>query len=118
MTLGPALLGLVLLERLPLSSANPLIVFGRVLFFYYVAHLFLAHLVATLLNFLLYGAKPFLLLAPPSMGGPEKLFPATYGFSLWFAYAVLILVVVLLYPACLWFSRLKQRRRGWWLSYL
>ena len=23
-----------------------------------------------------------------------------------------------LYPACLWFSRVKARRRDWWLSYL
>jgi hypothetical protein len=29
-----------------------------------------------------------------------------------------MLVVVLMYPACVWFARLKQRRGGWWLSYL
>jgi hypothetical protein len=31
---------------------------------------------------------------------------------------VWIVVVVAVYPACLWFSRIKERRRDWWLGYL
>jgi ABC-type spermidine/putrescine transport system permease subunit I len=34
------------------------------------------------------------------------------------SYAVWVVVLLLLYPACLWFARLKQRRRDWWLTYL
>jgi hypothetical protein len=33
-------------------------------------------------------------------------------------YLVWIAAVAILYPICLWFSRLKQRRREWWISYL
>jgi len=33
-------------------------------------------------------------------------------------YALWLVVVAALFPACLWFSRLKQRRRSWWLGYL
>ena len=118
MTLGPALLALAWLERFHFAPTNPLIVFGRVPFFYYVAHLTLAHVLAIVMNVARYGWRPILLIAPPSMGTPSKFFPADYGYPLWTAYAAWIVVLVALYPACLWFSRLKQRRHDWWLSYL
>ena len=118
MTLGPALAVLGWLERFHFSFTNPLIVFGRVPFFYYGAHLLVAHLVAIAMNFLRYGPTSFLLIAPPSMGSPKELFPPDYGFPLWTVYAVWVVVLLLLYPACRWFARLKQRRHDWWLSYL
>jgi hypothetical protein len=118
MTLGPAITFMAWLDRLHFSFTNPLIVFGRVPFFYYIAHLLAAHLIAVAMNFIRYGRAPFLLLPPSSMGSPGKLFPPDYGFPLWTVYAVWIAVLMLLYPACLWFARLKQRHRGWWLSYL
>jgi hypothetical protein len=118
MTLGPALVVMAWLEKFNLHFTNPLIVFGRVPLFYYVAHLFLAHLIEIVLNLVRYGPKPFLLLAPPSMGSPSGLFPLGYGFPLWTVYAVWIVVLLVLYPACLWFARLKRRRHDWWLTYL
>jgi len=118
MTLGPALVAMAWLERFQFRSTNPLVVFGRVPFFYYVAHMFLAHAIAIAMNYARYGAHQFLWIAPPSMGSPSNLFPANYGFSLWAVYAVWIVVLALLYPACLWFARLKQRRHDWWLTYL
>ncbi len=118
MTLGPAFIALSRLDRLRFSSKNPIIVFGRVPFFYYAAHLVVIHLGAIALNFLRYGRTPFLLLPAPSMGGPANLFPADYGFGLWVVYAFWVATLAVLYPVCLWFSRLKQRRRDWWLSYL
>jgi uncharacterized membrane protein len=118
MTLGPALIALAWLERFRFRSTNPLVVFGRVPFLYYVAHLALAHFIAIVMNFVRYGWKPFLLLAPPSMGSPSHLFPPNYGYPLWAVYAVWIALLIVLYPLCLWFSRLKQGRHDWWLSYL
>jgi uncharacterized membrane protein len=118
MTLGPALIALAWLDRLKFSFANPLIVFGRVPFFYYGAHLLVAHLIAVAMNFVRYGRTPFLLIPPPSMGGQSDLFPPNYGFPLWTVYAVWITVLLLLYPACFWYARLKQRRHDWWLTYL
>jgi uncharacterized membrane protein len=118
MTLGPALVVMAWLEKFNFHSTNPLLVFGRVPFFYYGGHLFLAHLIAIGMNFVRYGAKPFLLIGPPSTGSPSNLFPADYGFPLWTVYAVWVVVLLLLYPACLWFARLKQRRHDWWLTYL
>lgn len=118
MTLGPALFAMAFLEKYDFKFTNPLIVFGRVPFLYYGTHLFLAHLIEIVMNFVRYGAKPFLLLAPPSMGSPAELFPPDFGFPLWTVYAVWIVVLVMLYPMCLWFARLKQRRHDWWLTYL
>ena len=54
----------------------------------------------------------------PSIGGDAKLYPPDFGYSLPVVYAVWLSVVVLLYPLCLWFARLKERRDDWWLSYL
>ena len=118
MTLGPALVVMAWLENFHFHSTNPLIVFGRVPFFYYGAHLLLAHLIEIGMNFVRYGAKSFLLIAPPSMGSSSDLFPVDYGFPLWTVFAVWIVVLLLLYPACLWFARLKQHRHDWWLTYL
>jgi uncharacterized membrane protein len=118
MTLGPAMVVMAWLETFHFDFTNPLIVFGRVPFFYYGAHLLLAHLIEIGMNFVRFGAKSFLLIAPPSMGSSNELFPVDYGFPLWTVYAVWVVVLLLLYPACLWFARLKQRRHDWWLTYL
>ena len=86
MTLGPAMVVMAWLEKFHFDFTNPLIVFGRVPFFYYGAHLLLAHLIAIGMNFVRYGAKSFLLIAPPSMGSSSELFPVDYGFPLWTVY--------------------------------
>ncbi|HTZ60766.1 MAG TPA: heparan-alpha-glucosaminide N-acetyltransferase domain-containing protein [Acidobacteriaceae bacterium] len=118
MTIGPTLLGLAALEHISLSKRNPLIVFGRVPLFYYVAHLGLAHLIALAMNAIRYGWKPFVFEAPPSMGGARQLFPGNYGYPLWVVFVVWGLVIAMLYPVCRWYAELKQRRKDWWLSYL
>lgn len=70
------------------------------------------------MGLLRYGRASFLLLPAPSMGGPRQMFPPGYGYDLWVVYVVWLAVIVMLYPACGWFARLKQRRRDWWLGYL
>ncbi len=91
MTLGPAFLVWAWLDRLSLSRTNPLIVFGRVPLFYFVVHFYLIHLLRL---------------------------PLKSGVGLGAVYAVWIGIVIVMYPLCLWYSRLKERRRDWWLSYL
>ncbi|HEY1422579.1 MAG TPA: hypothetical protein VGF20_03935 [Candidatus Acidoferrum sp.] len=119
MTLGPALVALAFFDRVKLSPAHPVIVFGRVPFFFFLFHFALAHLSAVVLGAVRYGPQHFLLLPPPSIGGPGELFPANYGFSLPVVYIVWLNVVAISYPLCRWYGNLKQRRRDlWWLSYL
>ena len=119
MTLGPALIALAWLDRRAYSSSNPLIVFGRVPFFFFLFHMALAHVLAVILSAFRYGPHRFLLLPPPSLGGSREIFPAGYGFSLPAVYAVWLAVILLSYPICRWYAGLKNRRRDlWWLSYL
>lgn len=118
MTLGPAIAFLGWTDGVRPGDRNPLVVFGRVPLFYFVLHLPLIHAVAIGLTWLRYGAQSFLFMPPPTLGTPRDLFPPDYGWSLGVTYAVWIAVVMALYPICLWLSRVKQRRRDWWLSYL
>src|SRR5215510_2580276 len=118
MTLGPALIIMSWLDRRQLSSANPLIVFGRVPFFFFLGHLALIHIVTILLNLLRYGRAGFLLLPAPSLGGPREMFPSNYGFNLGVTHIAWFAVVALMYPVCRWYAGVKQRRHDWWLSYL
>jgi uncharacterized membrane protein len=120
MTLGPGLLVLAYLDRRKFNLSNPLIVFGRVPMFYFVLHFYLIHILVVIAAFLRYGASAshFIFNPVPSMTGPRELFPANFGYSLWVAYGVWVLTVVLLYPICRWFAGVKGRRRDWWLSYL
>jgi uncharacterized membrane protein len=112
MTLGPALIVLGLFEHARGQIAQWITVFGRVPFLYYVAHIFLIHMLAVVFAQWAYGDASWLLGRFP----PQK--PAGYGLPLPGVYAVWLLVVVALYPMCRWFAALKQRRREWWLSYL
>src|SRR5215467_5163769 len=119
MTLGPALVALAFLDRRTFSPANPLLIFGRVPFFFFLFHLALAHGFAVLVPALRYGWHSFLLLPPPSLGGPREAFPPDYGRSLPVVYLIWIAVVAISYPICRWYADLKNRRRDlWWLSYL
>jgi uncharacterized membrane protein len=119
MTLGPMIALLGLMGRVRPGDRHPLLVFGRVPLLYFVLHIPLAHLIAVALNAMRYGNAPFLWMAPPTLGSSRQMFPPDFGWDLWVGYAVTTLVVLILYPVCLWFSRLKESRRGqWWVSYL
>jgi uncharacterized membrane protein len=118
MTLGPALLLIAFFDRLTFSKTNPLIVFGRVPLFYFLLHFLLIHVLTIPFARVHYGRAAFLLNPTPNMGGPANLYPPGYGYPLWVVYAVWVSVVLVLYPVCLWFARVKARRRDWWLGYL
>jgi uncharacterized membrane protein len=118
MTLGPALMFLSWVDRARPGDRNPLLVFGRTPLLYFVLHLITIHLFAIGLTWLRYGSAPFLWTPPPTLGTPRDVFPADYGWPLWVAYAVTAAVVLTMYPICLWFSRLKARRKNAWLAYL
>jgi uncharacterized membrane protein len=103
MTLGPALILLALFEQLRGALASFLATFGRVPFFYYVVHIYLIHALAVATAFAITGA----LATTPEI-----------NFSLTGVYIVWLMVVVLLYPICRWFSELKEKSSGWWWTYL
>lgn len=113
MTLGPALMALVVIDRVPGPIARFLRPFGQVPLFYYVLHFYLIHALAMLVGWV----QGF----PPSVTAQAfTAFPKQgYGLSLALVYASWALVVVLLYPLCRWFADVKRRNRGaWWTSYV
>ena len=112
MTLGPALLLLAVFADARGRLANWITTFGRAPFLYYVAHLYLIHLLAVVYALAVFGDASVI------TGLRMMTKPPGYGLSLLGNYAVWLLVVVSLYPLCRWFAALKQRRREWWWSYL
>src|SRR5260370_40753836 len=99
------------------KRTNPLLVFGRVPLFYFLGHSYLVHLATVALSFIRSGPPHFGIIPPPTLGTPLKVFPPDFGYGLGTVYLVWIVIVVLMYPACLWFARVKERRRDWWLGY-
>ena len=103
MTLGPALMLLAAFEHARGASARLLGTFGRVPFFYYVVHIYLIHGLAVATGLAMTGT----LTSTPAI-----------GLGLPGVYFVWLLVLVLLYPVCRRFARVKDRSTGRWWSYL
>ncbi|MEP6709730.1 MAG: heparan-alpha-glucosaminide N-acetyltransferase domain-containing protein [Verrucomicrobiota bacterium] len=118
MTLGPVIILLALLDRDLSPIVRPFIVFGRVPLFFYLLHLPLMHGIAVGLSYLKYGRADWLFGGPAGIPVFGAAYPRDYGYSLLVVYLIWIAVVVLLYPLCRWFARVKQERRDVWLSYL
>jgi uncharacterized membrane protein len=110
MTIGPALLALAALARRPLRATNPLVVVGRVPLFFFLTHFLLAHALAFPFAWARYGRVDFLAHPMPSMGGSAELYPPGFGYSLPVVFVVWVIVLLLTWPLCLWFARLKERR--------
>lgn len=112
MTLGPAIMLLAVFEKMHGWMATFFDTIGRVPFFYYIAHIYLVHVVASIVL----AAQGY----PPSLWFvPFFLYPPEWGFSLPVVYVVWIVIVLALYFPCRWFASVKERRRDlWWLGYL
>jgi uncharacterized membrane protein len=115
MTIGPTFLLLAWLEGRRGAALKPLVTFGRVPLFFYLIHLPLIHGLAVLLSYLKYGAADWLFVSPP---WSTEVYPEGYGYSLPVVYAIWALVLVVMWPACEWYARLKRHSHGWFLSYL
>ncbi|MCB9841195.1 MAG: DUF1624 domain-containing protein [Phycisphaeraceae bacterium] len=110
MTLGPALLALVALERHRGPIADNLRTFGRVPLFFYLLHIPLIHISSAILWFALLGVTSGWQLGPP--------FPDGYTPQLWVAYAAWVAVVAFLWWPCRRYERVRTRHRAWWTTYL
>jgi len=116
MTMGPALILLGALEALGNRIAKPVIVFGRVPFFFYIVHLYVIHALA------------MLLLLSQGHDWHEYIFSARgiisgalrdFGLRLEAVYLIWVMMVIILYPACTWYQKVREKHPAWWwLSYL
>jgi len=109
MTLGPALCLLAVLPtiapRLPFVSTV-----GKAPLLFYVLHLFLLRLSSIVVAVARFGGRALALPPGGTGGSPELPLPATY--------AVWLSTLLVLYPVCRWYSRLKATRPRPWMSYL
>lgn len=116
MTMGPALILLALIEPATGRIAKPVIVFGRVPFFFYILHLYAIHALAML--WLAYeGRDPneYIMSAQRIRSGALS----NFGLGLEAVYLLWIIIVVLLYPVCRWYQKYRENHLAkWWLRYL
>lgn len=118
-TLGIVFLLFSIFDRAAEHASTPRLraffdVYGRVPFFFYILHIFLIHTLALVVAAAI--KAPWRFWITPDVVFTSHL--TGWGYSLPIVYVVCIAVVLVLYPACAWFSHLKDRRRDWWLSYL
>lgn len=108
MTLGPALL---LLAFVPtrLRASRFLLVFGQVPLLFYVLHLLLLRYTAIPVAWLRHGANAFRMPPLGTAGSPEL--PLICTFLVW------VTALLILYPLCRRYARLKATHRSAWLRY-
>ncbi len=115
-TLGPAMIFLALSEKMRGKLSQYVIALGRVPMFFYIIHIYFIHslaLIAALATGFSASDMTFTTWVTDSVNLKG------YGFSLGVVYLVWTSVVLLLYPACLWYDRYKTgHKEKWWLSYL
>ena len=115
MTIGPALLLLAWWDNIQNAFTKFVSVYGRVPFFYFVAHLFILHFITMLFYF--YRGHTF----TETMNDQviTKFVKAGEGFSLTIVYVIWLSVVNALYPLCKWYDKYKRdHKEKKWLSYL
>lgn len=116
MTTGPALIFLALAERVKHPVAKPIIVFGRVPFFFYILHLYVIHALAMiLLMYTGHNGNEYILSAEAIRSGRLS----DFGLNLEAVYLIWTLLIILLYPICQWYQTYRESHpfQGW-LRYL
>ena len=116
MTIGPALIFLSASANVQSKFSKPVIVFGKVPFFFYIIHLYFIHALAAV--FLVYQGQnwdAYILSAREITSGRL----GNFGVRLDAVYVIWILVIVMLYPLCRWYQVYKSNHpQKQWLSYL
>ena len=115
MTIGPALLLMAWWDEIQNGFTKIVSVYGRVPFFYFLAHLFLIHLISAVTYFMrghswAEGVNPSAFI---------KFIEPGEGFQLKYVYLVWLAIVIALYPLCKWYDGYKtNHKEKKWLSYL
>ena len=112
--IGIAMILMSLFDRNLGRWSNPLRDFGQAPFFFYILHIPLLHISGIFLALIVFGDAGWLFGAPIGHS-PDGY---SYGSELLPTYIAWILALIVLYYPSRWFSKLKTRRKDWWLSYL
>jgi uncharacterized membrane protein len=111
MTLGPAIVALAWLDRLPGFLASPLATIGRVPLFFFLLQWPVAHGLGVAVAALRGQPVGWLFQFPPFQS------PDGYDNSLATVYLCWVIAIAILYLPCRWFAAVKRRRSDPWLSY-
>ncbi|MBV8389127.1 MAG: DUF1624 domain-containing protein [Mucilaginibacter sp.] len=114
MTVGTALIILTVTEKISSKFTAMLIIYGNVPFFYYVCHWYLIKAI----NIILFFASGFNSSQIVNSHGRKYFQPDNFGFNLFGVYVVWLVVIIILYLPCRWYSKYKSTHHQWWLSYL
>jgi uncharacterized membrane protein len=115
-TIGPALLLLAWIENIKNYFTQIMVVFGRTAFFYYILHLYLIHLIASVVFFI--RGHSINQAEDPSHHSLFLFVLPGEGFRLPIVYLFWIFIVILLYPVCKKYDRYKSSHpEKKWLSY-
>ena len=109
MTLGPGLCILAALDSGTPRVLRPMLTFGRVPLFYYLAHLTLIHLLAVVVCYARYGDAHWMFESPTLDKVPYTV-PPGWAFSLPAVYVFWVAVVAMMYPLCVLVLRRRLQR--------
>ena len=126
MTLGPMLTVLSLFDRTTdgikgsarPSFRGPLLDFGRVPLFFYIVHLYLISCSCRLLYGIVKGEFVSSLVISFRFQDRFDEYPEFYGLPLWVTYPAWIVMLLILWPLCRWYGRVKRRSKNPLLKYL
>ena len=111
MTLGPGMMALAWLDGRENRLLQIPATFGRVMVFFYVAVVYLIHLIAVLVAFLQgYHIRDLLV--------PVWLYPKAYGLDLASVYGVWMILLILMFVLCRWYGIRKNSTPAKLLQYL
>ena len=116
-TIGPALLFLRWADASTPRWLRPALIIGRVPMFYFLAHVVVIHLIATVAALVRYGSAAIATQSPTLDKYPMTQ-PADWPASLPVVYATWVLALLILYPMCRSYARYKASSSSRWLSYL
>jgi len=114
MTLGPLIALVPYAERVRGWFSDVLSIFGRVPMFYYLLHILLIHISALVVTYFREGR----LYPEWYQSAPFTHLPEEFRWGLPLLYLVFIVDVVILYLACKWYAKIKQRYPEGWLKYI
>jgi len=118
MTLGPAMLYLAATDRAEGKGilSRIALTYGRVPLFYFILQMFYAHLAGVVLGYIAGFDVGFWFTNYPFSETVKA--PEGFGFSLATTYAAWIVGLIILYPICAWYGRMKRESGYWLFSYM
>lgn len=105
------------MEKWQPKNNGVILCFGKVSLFFYLVHLYLIHIFASIYSRLILNSPGGWWLHFPTSNTDEK-WPANYSPNLLLVYAVWLLLIIIIYPLCSAYQKYKSTHNYRWLSYI